>query len=491
MSEKSVSGRLPFGGKRRLFEVIWVRLGRWGRRVEVDTGGRLLESGVAVVVRVKKVLILGETEGCRFRRVVAPNTLASMVRLASAQDLETDAENRLIEEKAVRTASALAFSDGPEMKIIAAELSLDRRRVTIAFSAEERVDFRRMVRELGQRLGLSIEMLQLGPRHGAGILGGMGSCGQVMCCARFLTDFEPVAIKMVKAQGLALNPKRVSGMCGRLMCCLAYEYSGYLGGRKEMPKRNRRCLTRLGVAKVTEVDVLKRGVDVVHMDGTRATLALDDVVLDPDPATLPDAFPLEPVRLQLDGASTEAKASRSGQHRATVHRERHGGGGEGGGERGHGRGERGALRPRPASGGERGAAGSRPASGGERGAAGSRPASGGERNAAGPRPASGGERGVAAAEAPREAGGDRKRSRRRRSGGKRGAEGGGGVLGESAVAGGQRSESAGSESAEGRVAGRPGSADDGASPARRRRPRRRGGGNKGRPEGEPPREGGE
>ncbi len=126
------------------------------------------------------------------------------------------------------------------MKLIAAESTLDGRRMVLHFSAEGRVDFRSLVRDLAQALRTRIELHQVGVRDEAKMRGGLGPCGRPLCCASFLGDFEPVGIKMAKEQDLSLNPQKISGVCSRLMCCLNYEYAHY--------REAKRCLPKVGAA---------------------------------------------------------------------------------------------------------------------------------------------------------------------------------------------------------------------------------------------------
>jgi cell fate regulator YaaT (PSP1 superfamily) len=167
------------------------------------------------------------------------------------------------------------------IKIVSAEFSFDGSRLAISYTSEdeEKVDLKELRSEI-QRFyrRTRVETRQIGPRDAAKLLGGMGACGlEARCCAKFLTDFSPVSIKMAKAQGISLNPQEITGMCGRLRCCLVYEYEQYLDARKHLPKRNKRVGTPMGLGKVIDAVPLKGSVIVLLDDGTRAEIAGDAI----------------------------------------------------------------------------------------------------------------------------------------------------------------------------------------------------------------------
>jgi cell fate regulator YaaT (PSP1 superfamily) len=148
------------------------------------------------------------------------------------------------------------------MKLLAAEYNLDGSRLTLHFSAAERVDFRELVRELAKRLKVRVEMRQTGPRDEAKMTGGCGRCGRPLCCMTFLSNFTPVSMRMAKDQGLPLNPMKISGVCGRLMCCLVYENDYYQEMKERMPRSGQRVMTPSGEARVVDINPLKVSVMV-------------------------------------------------------------------------------------------------------------------------------------------------------------------------------------------------------------------------------------
>jgi len=167
-----------------------------------------------------------------------PDNLRAIVRVASGRDHEQWKRNQKKEQDAYRLCRKKVQEKGLQMKLVDVSYTLDGRKAIFFFTAESRVDFRELVKELAQALKIKIEMRQIGVRDEARRLGGVGCCGRVLCCATFLKDFASVSIRMAKAQNLSLNPTKVSGLCGRLMCCLAYEYEGTAAkGKKKKGER--------------------------------------------------------------------------------------------------------------------------------------------------------------------------------------------------------------------------------------------------------------
>ena len=159
------------------------------------------------------------------------------------------------------------------MKIVDAEYSFDRSKIIFYFTAQGRIDFRDLVKDLAKIFKARIELRQIGVRDEAKLFGGYGCCGRPLCCAKFLKDFEPVTIRMAKDQGLPLNPPKISGVCGRLMCCLSYEYKTYKVLAKDLPREGEKVTTPEGKGKVISVNILKRSVVAeVGTQGKHVTL---------------------------------------------------------------------------------------------------------------------------------------------------------------------------------------------------------------------------
>jgi cell fate regulator YaaT (PSP1 superfamily) len=155
------------------------------------------------------------------------------------------------------------------MKLVDAEFAFDRSKVIFYFTAEGRIDFRDLVKDLANEFKTRIELKQIGVRDEAKMLGGFGPCGRVLCCATYLKDFEPVTIKMAKEQNLPLNPTKISGLCGRLMCCLGYEHKTYKDLMKGLPEVGETVKTEKGAGKVVSINAIKRSVTAELEDGTQ------------------------------------------------------------------------------------------------------------------------------------------------------------------------------------------------------------------------------
>jgi cell fate regulator YaaT (PSP1 superfamily) len=166
------------------------------------------------------------------------------------------------------------------MKLVAAECFFDGSKYVFYFTAEGRVDFRELVKQLVARFPVRIEMRQIGVRHEAKMTGGLACCGQELCCSRFLTDFRPVSVKMAKTQNLSLNPSKISGVCGRLMCCLAYEHETYEDFRKGLPRVGKTVKTRKGEGVVVKHNPLAETVFVRLEDETMVEVRPEQVIAD-------------------------------------------------------------------------------------------------------------------------------------------------------------------------------------------------------------------
>ena len=196
----------------------------------------------------------------RQKDVVAP--LRKVLRRASAQDERVVAENRAREAKAQSVCIQKIQAHGLDMQLVSAECAFDGSKILFYFTADERVDFRELVKDLASVFHTRIELRQIGVRDKAKMVGGLGICGRPFCCASFLDDFQPVSIKMAKSQNLSLNPTKISGTCGRLMCCLKYEQDTYEALIRTSPKIESFVDTPEGRGTVIEADILRQRVKV-------------------------------------------------------------------------------------------------------------------------------------------------------------------------------------------------------------------------------------
>ena len=192
--------------------------------------------------------------------VVAP--LRKIIRIANAQDEKTAAENRAREKKAFDVCMQKIDEHKLDMQLVSAECAFDGSKILFYFTADERVDFRELVKNLASVFHTRIELRQIGVRDKAKMVGGLGICGRPFCCASFLDDFQPVSIKMAKTQNLSLNPTKISGTCGRLMCCLKYEQDAYEDLLRRSPKMDSFVDTPEGRGTVVEVNLLRQKVKV-------------------------------------------------------------------------------------------------------------------------------------------------------------------------------------------------------------------------------------
>jgi cell fate regulator YaaT (PSP1 superfamily) len=205
-----------------------------------------------------------------------------VIRLATPAEAAEWRERRVREVEAIETCWRLARARGLVMKVVDVEMDPARRRVTVFFNAEERVDFRDLVRDLAHELHARIEMRQIGARDTTKLMDGIGPCGRELCCSSHLTKFDPISVKMAKAQDMPLTDSRLLGNCGRLKCCLLYEFSTYEELRSRLPRVNTPCSASCGgsgcmTGKVRSLRVLKQSVVVGFPDGTEAEVPLDQL----------------------------------------------------------------------------------------------------------------------------------------------------------------------------------------------------------------------
>ncbi|MFA5144595.1 MAG: stage 0 sporulation family protein [Candidatus Omnitrophota bacterium] len=203
----------------------------------------------------------------------AKEPLKKVLRAAKESDLKQIEDNR---SKAKEAFSACVKKIGEhklDMKLVQAEYSFDRTKIVFYFTANGRIDFRDLVKDLAKIFKARIELRQIGVRDEARLFGGFGPCGRELCCAKFLKDFEPVTIKMAKEEGLPLNPPKISGLCGRLMCCLSFEYETYKLLSKGLPREGERVHTPKGKGKVININVFKRTATVELEDGTQVEIS--------------------------------------------------------------------------------------------------------------------------------------------------------------------------------------------------------------------------
>ncbi|MBP1907337.1 cell fate regulator YaaT (PSP1 superfamily) [Paenibacillus turicensis] len=210
--------------------------------------------------------------------VVLP--LKKVIRIADDSDASVVEENKLAAQNAFSTCLNKIKDHDLKMKLVDVEFTFDRNKIIFYFTAEGRVDFRELVKDLASIFRTRIELRQIGVRDEAKMLGGIGPCGRILCCSSWLGDFEPVSIKMAKDQSLSLNPTKISGLCGRLMCCLKFEHDNYESVKEELPSVGKLVITSMGEGKVVGLNAESRSVHVQLFEiGKVKELLLDDVVV--------------------------------------------------------------------------------------------------------------------------------------------------------------------------------------------------------------------
>lgn len=199
--------------------------------------------------------------------------LYDIIRKADQQDLDNYNNNLLDKEKAKKTVINIIKGEGLEMKVIDLFFNLDRTTLVVYFSAPSRVDFRELIKKLASKFKARIELRQVGVRDKAKKIGGIGICGQPLCCTRFLDQFESISINMAKNQNIALAPENINGVCGRLMCCLSFENDTYTLLNEEL-QRNRKKIEEKG--KIKSVDILNKTFTVINKNNQTEVISLED-----------------------------------------------------------------------------------------------------------------------------------------------------------------------------------------------------------------------
>ena len=244
--------------------VVGVRFKNAGKLYYFDPGRLWPAAGSYVMVETARGVEYGQVI-TGVRQVdddLIASPLKQVLRIATEADARHAAENEQFEKEAYRICQHKIEEHKLDMKLVGVEQTFDNAKILFYFTANGRVDFRSLVKDLASVFHTRIELRQIGVRDEAKMLGGLGPCGRPICCGSFLGDFQPVSIKMAKEQNLSLNPTKISGVCGRLMCCLKFEQDHYESTRKRMPKTGKEVETPDGVGTVTDINVLKETLTV-------------------------------------------------------------------------------------------------------------------------------------------------------------------------------------------------------------------------------------
>lgn len=269
-----------------MVEVIGVRFKEVGKVYYFDPKGMQCDKDQLVIVETARGVECGQVAMANSQvsesSIVSP--LKKIVRLATKEDVRNLEKNRQKEEEALKVCNAKILEHKLKMKLVDVEYTFDANKILFYYTADHRVDFRNLVKDLATTLRKRIEMRQIGVRDESKMIGGLGICGRPFCCSSFLGDFHPVSIKMAKEQGLSLNPVKISGCCGRLMCCLKYEQDAYEHLLKITPKNGAIVKTKEGRGFVRDTNLLT-GMLKVQLD--------DEVV--------PKSFHRDEVKIIRDG----------------------------------------------------------------------------------------------------------------------------------------------------------------------------------------------
>ena len=260
--------------------VVGIRFQENGKIYDFDPGELTLLPGELVVVETSRGVECGTVARANRTAAEERDDRKPVLRRATPEDRRRHEENAKKAREAMRVCQERIAAHNLEMKLVDAEYAFDNSKITFNFTADGRVDFRNLVKDLASTLHTRIELHQIGVRDEAKKLGGIGICGQPFCCSRFLRDFQPVSIKMAKEQGLSLNPTKISGSCGRLRCCRKYEQDVYEELIKISPKVGAVVMTSEGRGVVTDCNILTGKVKVrldKNMDGPAVDMTRDDL----------------------------------------------------------------------------------------------------------------------------------------------------------------------------------------------------------------------
>jgi cell fate regulator YaaT (PSP1 superfamily) len=263
-----------------LFDVVGVRFKKAGKIYYFDPGELPVEKMDNAIVETARgieygLVVIGRKQVAE-SDVVLP--LKKVIRIADENDLLQVQENKNMASEAFNICQEKIGEHGLEMKLVDVEYTFDRNKIIFYFTADGRIDFRELVKDLAAIFRTRIELRQIGVRDEAKMLGGIGPCGRILCCSSFLGDFEPVSIKMAKDQNLSLNPSKISGLCGRLMCCLKYESDNYESAKPVLPNIGEEVITSMGFGKVVECKNADRSVKVRLYETDKVVdFPLDDI----------------------------------------------------------------------------------------------------------------------------------------------------------------------------------------------------------------------
>ena len=260
-------------------KVVGIRFRRGGKIYYFDPGELQLKRGDSVIVKTEQGIGLGQVVEGSFPKDprIHPADLKRVERPATQEEIQVQQKNIEFEQDAKNYCLERIITHNLAMNLVDVEYFYDGSKIIFYFTADGRVDFRELLKDLVRRLRTRVELRQIGIRNQARMVGGLGGCGRPLCCASFLRNFHAVSIKMAKEQNLSLNPAKISGACGRLMCCLQYEYDTYKELKRDMPKLGKKIEIPEGKGKVIRQNVMDRTVTVLMEDGREVEKKLDPI----------------------------------------------------------------------------------------------------------------------------------------------------------------------------------------------------------------------
>ncbi|BCC27301.1 stage 0 sporulation family protein [Bacillus cereus] len=254
-----------------MYDVVGVRFKKAGKVYYFDPNQFDISENEFVIVETVRGIEYGKVVITKKQvdenDVVLP--LKKVIRIANENDRTIVEENKHAAKEAYQVCQQKVVEHNLDMKLVDVEYTFDRNKIIFYFTADGRIDFRELVKDLAAIFRTRIELRQIGVRDEAKMLGGIGPCGRMLCCSTFLGDFEPVSIKMAKDQNLSLNPAKISGLCGRLMCCLKYENDEYEAAKEQLPDLDQRIQTPHGTGRVIGLNILERLIQVELVDKER------------------------------------------------------------------------------------------------------------------------------------------------------------------------------------------------------------------------------
>jgi cell fate regulator YaaT (PSP1 superfamily) len=271
--------------------IVGVRAEKEGRVLNFQTSDETLKKNDTVIVNTENGPSVGvvATDSKAVPLHLLPTDIRNIVRKCTDEDLRVLEQNQKLERDAREFCFGRIRERGLPMKLISVECLFDRSKLIFFFTADNRVDFRELVKDLVQKFKTRIELRQIGARNESRIFGGLGVCGQKICCTNFLYNLDRVSVKMAKEQNMPLNPEKISGLCGRLMCCLAFEYDSYLDMKRGMPKCGKRVgIAQGGCGKVIRQNILKGTLAVYTEEGKEVEVEIKDL-REPQPLPGPTA----------------------------------------------------------------------------------------------------------------------------------------------------------------------------------------------------------